>query len=378
MNILKLSKPITVSLLYVGALILLSCNKKEGSYLKYDFQQKYFANSFEDTLRYNGVGYISLLKDSSSLILPEDSSFAYEFNRDYVRMKFGVNGILIDTSRRMDDTYRGTILTHADISREYYILDSMFWEAAGYTRKEYQSLLKGRKVKVEEFIYVDTVSLDTLKRIYYFDPKTNYLLRKRDYQQYLDYQSFEELNFFNFEKVSELTFNKALEKSRSNAVNDSLTYRVWEKSKVVYNPFKGMELNKIPTLSSGEVFLSNEKSKFILIDFWYLSCAPCLNALPELKKLNDKYVNTDFLKVIGVNPFDNKANQKVKEYLKLKGFSWTNYYVDTSFPKKIGINGYPTTLLLNDSLKVVSSFVGFNDQMYSQIDSIITNGIIEH
>ena len=293
-------------------------------------------------------------------------------------MKFGVNGILIDTSRRMDDTYRGTILTHADISREYYILDSMFWEAAGYTRKEYQSLLKGRKVKVEEFIYVDTVSLDTLKRIYYFDPKTNYLLRKRDYQQYLDYQSFEELNFFNFEKVSELTFNKALEKSRSNAVNDSLTYRVWEKSKVVYNPFKGMELNKIPTLSSGEVFLSNEKSKFILIDFWYLSCAPCLNALPELKKLNDKYVNTDFLKVIGVNPFDNKANQKVKEYLKLKGFSWTNYYVDTSFPKKIGINGYPTTLLLNDSLKVVSSFVGFNDQMYSQIDSIITNGIIEH
>jgi len=46
--------------------------------------------------------------------------------------------------------------------------------------------------------------------------------------------------------------------------------------------------------------LSENKGKFILLDFWASWCAPCRNALPHVAQLNEKYKGKNF-EIIGVS-----------------------------------------------------------------------------
>lgn len=46
------------------------------------------------------------------------------------------------------------------------------------------------------------------------------------------------------------------------------------------------------TTISGKVYNTTElKGKVIVVDFWYIHCAPCIAILPELLKLEQKYRN---------------------------------------------------------------------------------------
>lgn len=87
------------------------------------------------------------------------------------------------------------------------------------------------------------------------------------------------------------------------------------------------------------------KDKYILLDFWASWCGPCRAAMPELKKMNDKYTSKG-LEVIGVVVNDqlDKHHASVEEL----DITWTQIFDNKNELWKLyGLKGIPTLILLD-------------------------------
>ena len=56
-----------------------------------------------------------------------------------------------------------------------------------------------------------------------------------------------------------------------------------------------------------EVRLSDFRGKFVLVDFWASWCGPCMDEMPNVKAIYEKYHDRG-LEIVGVSMDNNKAN----------------------------------------------------------------------
>lgn len=99
--------------------------------------------------------------------------------------------------------------------------------------------------------------------------------------------------------------------------------------------------------------------KITLIDYWSTSCKPCIQELPELVKLYEKYKDR------GVN-FISVADEKIQQRMDLavkifkeNKVSWKNYFdTNKEFTKKLNAAGYPLFILVDQNGKIVSRELG--------------------
>ncbi len=76
------------------------------------------------------------------------------------------------------------------------------------------------------------------------------------------------------------------------------------------------------TAFSGEtVKLSDLRGRYLLLDFWYTWCGPCVDALPAVRKLHDAYGADKRLVVLGLNLDDDPA--KARQFVKDHPLPWT-------------------------------------------------------
>lgn len=114
------------------------------------------------------------------------------------------------------------------------------------------------------------------------------------------------------------------------------------------------------SFSGDTVRLSDIKSKWLLVDFWYLACPPCLEAMPVLQKAYDKYEEQGF-KVIGVNVLDAQIKEKIAGFLDENGITYPSYFATKTLARSIGVTTYPTFFLLDENRKLVLQHKGLTD-----------------
>jgi thiol-disulfide isomerase/thioredoxin/outer membrane lipoprotein-sorting protein len=103
--------------------------------------------------------------------------------------------------------------------------------------------------------------------------------------------------------------------------------------------------------------LEKIEGELFLIDFWYLSCAPCLQALPYLQSLHEKYGAKGF-KVIGINCQDIEYKSSAARKLKERGIDYPTYFIEKSYSRTLDIKAFPTLMLLNKNKEVIASGLG--------------------
>lgn len=93
--------------------------------------------------------------------------------------------------------------------------------------------------------------------------------------------------------------------------------------------------------------------RFILVDFWFSRCRPCLDAIPRLKKILEKYTNNG-LTYVSIST-DKTTNIDIwKKRINLYDLSWPQYLDENGIQsKKMGINKFPTLFLLDANSKIV-------------------------
>jgi len=105
----------------------------------------------------------------------------------------------------------------------------------------------------------------------------------------------------------------------------------------------------------------------LLVDFWYMSCMPCLKSLPHLQELSDKYKSRGF-KVIGINCHDTANKEYAIGKLKEKGILYPNFFGSRSFLKQLNVKAFPTYILLDKNQNIVYMGVGIGKDMESIIE----------
>lgn len=102
----------------------------------------------------------------------------------------------------------------------------------------------------------------------------------------------------------------------------------------------------LPDISSNLVSLADFKNKYVLVDFWYSGCPPCISQFPKLREIYLK--NKGRFEIVGVSHDGEKDRLKWLKVLDRISTGWTQL-LDTEnvVCDKFGIESFPSNFLLD-------------------------------
>jgi thiol-disulfide isomerase/thioredoxin len=115
-------------------------------------------------------------------------------------------------------------------------------------------------------------------------------------------------------------------------------------------------------------WLSEIKNEYIILDFWYMGCYPCLKSIPILNNLKMTYGNK--IGVIGINSIDTDTSL-IKKFIARHKINYDIAYMGTEAAEKFNVRAYPTLYILNKERKVIFGEIGFSERLVNKIDSVL-------
>lgn len=133
------------------------------------------------------------------------------------------------------------------------------------------------------------------------------------------------------------------------------------KNKVNLGPFSEFKNKEFPkfdlnTLSDKNFSSEQLKGKPTMINFWFTKCAPCIDEMPILNKIMEKY--KDEFNFIAIT-YEKKED--VQAFLKKHPFSFEHLVNAAKFTDQLGMKAYPMNLFLdkNGVLKFVEGGIPY-------------------
>lgn len=104
--------------------------------------------------------------------------------------------------------------------------------------------------------------------------------------------------------------------------------------------------------SGASIKLSNYKGKYVLLQFWGSRCGPCIDEMPDIKKIRDAY-NPDQLEVISFTT-DRDSTDFSRAVVKYN-MTWHNIFDGGYVCSLYGVNAIPSLYLVNKEGIIVYS-----------------------
>lgn len=104
--------------------------------------------------------------------------------------------------------------------------------------------------------------------------------------------------------------------------------------------------------------------KVLVINWWATSCIPCIEEIPGLNKLVDRYNNVVFLSVLDGDP------QGLSEFLKQHEFNYIHTYSNKEILEAFG-GIYPRNIIIDKFGKIAHNERGGSKNTYVELDSVI-------
>lgn len=102
--------------------------------------------------------------------------------------------------------------------------------------------------------------------------------------------------------------------------------------------------------------------KVTILDFWYMSCYPCIKAIPALEEIHKEYKDKG-VQVIGINYHDNSDERikKLPEFLEHNTIEYPIVFVDISTVKDYRVRAWPTFYIIDTDGTIAYSALGFGE-----------------
>jgi len=128
----------------------------------------------------------------------------------------------------------------------------------------------------------------------------------------------------------------------------------------------------------GEYINLHELSKGfegVIIDFWFIGCAPCEAEMPYLIELKKSYDNVKFISIA------RNSKEELNEYLESNKEFDLDLYLADNVIEDLCIDAFPTLFVLDKNFEIQNMYIGGSleptqiakhmDQVAYQIDEII-------
>ncbi len=118
-------------------------------------------------------------------------------------------------------------------------------------------------------------------------------------------------------------------------------------------------------------------SRYLLIDFWYKSCFPCMKAAPVLEKIKKRYTSKELF-ILGINTVD-PPSTSLNKFIKNKKITYhTIFDLEKKWANKMEVKSYPTFFILDTKThKVEHIFIGYSDslenELVQKLDELLKN-----
>ena len=100
---------------------------------------------------------------------------------------------------------------------------------------------------------------------------------------------------------------------------------------------------------------SIHNAKYVLLDFWFSHCSPCISEFPDFKRLYATYHLKGF-EIIGISIDDEPMISDWKRVIEENKLTWIQYLDKNGlYSKPLEINSFPTLFLLDGTGKIVAT-----------------------
>lgn len=113
--------------------------------------------------------------------------------------------------------------------------------------------------------------------------------------------------------------------------------------------------------------LSELRGKIVVLNFWFIKCAPCIMEMPDLNEVVGLYDPKDVV-FIGIT-FDSK--ELVEQFLENKAFEYTITPDANDAISIYGVQSFPTNMVINQQGQIVLKEIGYRTNMKEVLVSAI-------
>ena len=147
-------------------------------------------------------------------------------------------------------------------------------------------------------------------------------------------------------------------------ISSSSSYAIQQiniKNLVIHKNPKKLEKINFTNINNEKISLNNFKNSLVIINFWATWCAPCIEEMPSLDRLQANPIFKN-LKVLPINVGRDNLEKSKKFYKKLK-INNLDIYIDEGIElaNKFLLRGLPTTVFINKEGKEFARVIGFID-----------------
>jgi thiol-disulfide isomerase/thioredoxin len=125
---------------------------------------------------------------------------------------------------------------------------------------------------------------------------------------------------------------------------------------------KAIDQWKLPRLKDNSIVdFSELKGSVILLEFWFKNCGPCVQAVPKLNLIYQKYKNEKF-HLFGIEFREDFSQENLRGYVEKIKIAYPTLYKGGSMAAKYAVSAAPTFILINKKGDVIYAQSGFNEE----------------
>ncbi|HEY0669602.1 MAG TPA: TlpA disulfide reductase family protein, partial [Sphingobacteriaceae bacterium] len=125
-------------------------------------------------------------------------------------------------------------------------------------------------------------------------------------------------------------------------------------------------------LDGNKYKLKDLAGKVVVLNFWFINCAPCRMEIPDLNKVVTKYKNNTDVVFLGIALDDARS---LEDFLKDTPFNY-NIVSDGRYEASMyGVKSYPTHVILDRKSNIIFHTHGLAANTVHWIDKSIAEGL---
>jgi peroxiredoxin len=120
----------------------------------------------------------------------------------------------------------------------------------------------------------------------------------------------------------------------------------------------------------GKVYSSESlKGKIVVMNCWFLTCNPCLQEMPELKKLTEKYQDKEIVFLaLGLD-----SKQEIEKFIVNNSFGYNMIADSKAITKQLDLNNYPNNIVVDKDGIVKYARSGYKPGYLEGMEKVIVD-----